>query len=77
MKLDQNNTGIKNYLRETLWVDGLQRQEKVRKNALKELTDWGSLLECDDYFHLVSNIQQKQMVSIFCDMNYVVSTSVE
>ena len=26
----QMNTGIKNYLKETLWVDGLQRQVKLR-----------------------------------------------
>ena len=35
------------------------------------------LLECGDYFHLVKNIQQKEMLSPFCDMNYFVSTSVE
>ena len=39
--------------------------------------DWFSLLECDDYFNLVENIQQQEMVSLFCDMNYVISTYVE
>ena len=39
--------------------------------------DWCILLEYDDYFHLVENIQQHEMVSLLDDMNYVVSTSVE
>ena len=30
LKLDQMNTGLKKYLIETLWVDGLQRQVKLR-----------------------------------------------
>ena len=29
--LDQNNVVNKNYLKETLWFDGLQRQVKLRK----------------------------------------------
>ena len=33
---------------------------------------WCSLLECDDYIHLIENIQ-----SLPCDMNYVVCTSVD
>ena len=49
---------------------------KMTKNALRELMDWFSLLKCDDSFNLVENIQQQEMVSLFCDMNYVVSTSV-
>ena len=39
--------------------------------------DWCILLEYDDYFHLVENIQKHEMVSLLDDMNYVVSTSVE
>ena len=33
---DQMNTGIKNDLKETIWVDGLQRQVKLRKKCIKE-----------------------------------------
>ena len=39
--------------------------------------DWCILLEYDDYFHLVENIQKHEMVSLLDDMNYVVSTSVD
>ena len=55
-KSEQMNTGIKNYLKETLWVDELHRQVKLRKKSLKEPMDWCSLLECDNSFHLVYNI---------------------
>ena len=71
------STGIKNDMKETLWVDGLQRQVKLRKNRLKELMDWCSILKCGDSFHLVNNIQQQEMASLFCDMNYIVSISVK
>ena len=43
-KSEQMNTGIKNYLKETLWVDELHRQVKLRKKSLKEPMDWCSLL---------------------------------
>ena len=36
-----------------------------------------SLLESDDSLRLVDNIQQQEMVSLFCNMNYVLYTSVE
>ena len=77
MKSDQINTGIKSYLKETLWVAGLQRQVKFAEKTFKELMDWCSLLKCDYCFHLVDNIQQQEMVSLCCDMNYFVSTYVE
>ena len=32
---------------------------------------------CDCSFHMVNSIQHQEIVSIFSDMNYVVSTSVE
>ena len=40
----QINTGIKNHLKETLWVDGLQRQEKVRKKCIKGTNGLGQPL---------------------------------
>ena len=39
--------------------------------------DLFSLLESDDSLRLVDNRQQQEMVSLFCNMNYVLSTSVE
>ena len=48
LKSYQMNTGTQNDLKETLWVDGLQRKVKWLKNELKELIDWFSLLKCDD-----------------------------
>ena len=77
LQLTNMNTGFTNYLKETLWVGGLQQQVKLLKNALKEIMVWCSLLECDDSFHLVENIQQQEMVPIFRDMNHVVSTYFE
>ena len=46
-------------MKETLWFDGLQLQVKLRNDSLKELMDWCTLLECDDSFRLVDNIQQQ------------------
>ena len=41
------HTGIKNDMKETLWVDGLQKKEKLQQNPVKELIYWFSLLKCD------------------------------
>ena len=70
------NTGIKNDPKESLWVDGLQRQVKLQKNRLKELMDWCSILECDDSYRLVKSIQHKVMTYIFHYINCVVYNSV-
>ena len=41
------------------------------------MMDRCSTFDCDGSFYLVDNIQQQQMVSLFRDMNFVVSTSVK
>ena len=76
LKPDQMNTGIKNDLKDNLWIDGLQRQVKLRKKALKEILGWCSLLELDDFFHW-PRIQKKETADLFRYMNHVVSTSIE
>ena len=76
LKPDQMNTGIKNDLKDNLWIDGLQRQVKLRKKALKEILGWCSLLELDDFFHWLRR-KKKETVDLFRYMNHVVSTSVE
>ena len=76
MKPEKMHTGIKKDTKETLWVDWLQQKVKLQQNPLKELIYWCSLLKCD-IFHLVENMQQKEMVSLLSYMNYVVSTYVE
>ena len=35
LKSDQMNTGTKNYLKEDLWVDGLQTQVKLKNKCIK------------------------------------------
>ena len=49
----------------------------MMNNVLKAPIHWCTILDCDDPFHLVNNIQQQETASLFHDMDHAVSTSVK
>ena len=58
-------------LKKTWWVDGLQRQVKLRKEAITELLKWCDTIQEDDSFNIPDNSHLREMVSIFHDISNV------
>ena len=65
---EKMNEGIRDELKETLWIDGLQRQVKLRKNALKEVYEWLSTIDIENNPQVQG---QAEVIQLFSDILYV------
>ena len=66
---EKMNEGIRDELKETLWIDGLQRQVKLRKNALKEVYEWLSTIDIENNPQVQG---QAEVIQLFSDIIYVI-----